>query len=119
MALGEDASPPRGLKDEVRTPQTQTGAQRPADPPDSQQTISSISAAGSCQGSHPFAGPAGGLKTPEKHHVSVRSWREPSGQDVKYSPPLPAEYSSLLLFHCLHLITFHPCTVTDYCTATW
>lgn len=80
---GEDASPPRGLKDEVGTPQTQTGAQRPAHPPDPQQAVRSPSARGARQDS----GPAGVSETSEKHHVRVRGWSEPPGQDVKVSPP--------------------------------
>lgn len=80
---GEDASHPGGLKDEVRTPQTQTGAQRPAHPPDPQPAGGSGSASGTCQDPHPRSGPAGGLRIPEKSHAEVRGWREPSGQDVK------------------------------------
>lgn len=84
---GKDASHPRGLKDEVGTPQTQTGAQCPAHPPDPQPAVSSISASGARQDPHPLAGPAGGIRTPEKHHTRVRGWRKPSGQDVKLTSP--------------------------------
>lgn len=107
QAVGkEDASHPGGLKDEVRTPQTQTGAQRRAHPPDPQQAVSSSSAS---QDPHLLAGPAGGRRTPEKHHTRVRGWRGHSGEDVKLKlspPPTPAELDSTVILS-FHWISVH------------
>ena len=73
VAQGEDASHPRGLKHEVRTPQTQTGAQCLAHSPDPQQAGSSSTSSGTRQDPHPFAGQADGVRTPEKHS-RARRW---------------------------------------------
>lgn len=86
---GKDASHSSGLKDEVRTPKTQTCAQRPAHPPDPQQAVSSRSASGICQDSDPLIGPAGGRKTPKKQRSRLRGWQKHSGQDVHQSSPTP------------------------------
>jgi len=70
---GDDAGHPGGLKDEIGTPQTQTGAQRPAHPPEPQPALGSGSACGAPQDPpHPLAGPAGGRRTPEELRTGVR-----------------------------------------------
>lgn len=93
---GEDASHSGGLKDEVRTPQTQTSSQCPSHPPGPNQTISFTSVFCASQEPFPFSEPAGVLKTPKKCSGVRGSWKL-SGQD-KYVQTIHTCY---ILFNLL------------------
>lgn len=95
---GEDASPAGGLKDEVGTSQTQASAQCPSYPPESQQGSSSSSGSNTTQDPHLFAGPAGGLRIPEKQRSRVRDQKKCKGQDLKHSSPSLVE-GFLIVLH--------------------